>query len=175
MLNDPFSLQNSQVQKRDFECRPVTCNDGEELIQHPSRCCPVCGKSVSQKMNGACVYIRSLVCQSEGTFDEVECTVANWGEWGDCSRTCGGGRQVRVREITFPEGGDTVFCNETLTQLQDCNTEGCPGMLLVNYVSMIEIIGEMNFSCITCYFFSNTHALGHTLSVLLPFPSCIST
>ena len=44
-----------------------------------------------------------------------------------CSVTCGGGTQVRIREVIQEAlfGGDECTGNET--ELQVCNSNGCPG------------------------------------------------
>ena len=33
------------------------------------------------------------------------CPVTQWGPWGQCTRTCGGGRSVRTRHFTIKAGG----------------------------------------------------------------------
>lgn len=53
-----------------------------------------------------------------------------WTEWTECSRSCGGGRQARVRECIIPPGADEADCTGFLREVQDCNTNHCPGEFL---------------------------------------------
>ena len=54
-----------------------------------------------------------LACVSTGDCD-------NWEDYGDCSKTCGGGVQVRTREC--PE--NSLHLKQ---QKKHCNTNLCPG------------------------------------------------
>ena len=73
----------------------------------------------------------------------MECELLEWGEWSQCSRTCGGGRQVRVRSFTIPPVGDTVFCDESLSEIRDCGTDNCPGNKHNNIISTLHVIQIM--------------------------------
>ncbi|XP_052704188.1 uncharacterized protein LOC128180261 [Crassostrea angulata] len=58
-------------------------------------------------------------CPIDGGF-------SNWGSWGTCTVTCGGGTQVRTRSCSNPApqyGGAT--CVGTTSQNQACNTQVC--------------------------------------------------
>ncbi|KAG7484809.1 hypothetical protein MATL_G00054810 [Megalops atlanticus] len=51
---------------------------------------------------------------------------AEWGPWGKCSRTCGGGVEFSRRECTHPEpqnGGK--YCEGQRVKYQSCNTQAC--------------------------------------------------
>ena len=52
---------------------------------------------------------------------------AEWGEWTECSRTCGGGKRARERACIIPDGQDRVACTGDLRQVEDCNNDPCPG------------------------------------------------
>ena len=55
----------------------------------------------------------------------VDC---EWAEWkvGGCTKTCGGGTQLKTRVKTFPEkNGGT--CRGKSSETQSCNTQQCPG------------------------------------------------
>lgn len=52
----------------------------------------------------------------------------DFGDWSECSATCGGGTQTRTRSCTNPapaHGG--ADCLGESSQSQACNTGGCPG------------------------------------------------
>ena len=55
----------------------------------------------------------------------------NWGNWtslSDCSHSCGGGTQYRVRSCDNPGpayGG--FWCAGNDTDVQSCNMDPCPG------------------------------------------------
>lgn len=51
-----------------------------------------------------------------------------WSGWSDCSVTCGGGGQSRVRTCTDPSpepGG--IICQGSSIESRECNTKICPG------------------------------------------------
>jgi len=60
----------------------------------------------------------------------VDGFLSAWGNWSECTSTCGGGNRSRDRQCLFdplaPQGAD---CVDDLTDYQSCNTDLCPGML----------------------------------------------
>ena len=54
-------------------------------------------------------------------------TWGEWSNWTECSRTCGGGRQSRVREC-LSNGRTTLNCTGSRVDVQTCNTQCCPGL-----------------------------------------------
>ena len=63
-------------------------------------------------------------------YSEVD---GNWGSWtevSECSRSCGGGTNYRMRMCNNPSprfGGN--WCPGIITEFQQCNTQGCPGKI----------------------------------------------
>ncbi|QJR15636.1 thrombospondin type-1 domain-containing protein [Usitatibacter palustris] len=53
----------------------------------------------------------------------AKCTVSGWGEWTQCTKTCGGGTRARVRTIVSAEKG--AQC-PVLQERAACNTQACP-------------------------------------------------
>ena len=52
---------------------------------------------------------------------------ADWGEWGACDVTCGGGTQERMRECTNPAPvGGGADCVGDATETQPCGDPPCP-------------------------------------------------
>lgn len=72
----------------------------------------------------------------QGAFNETracthagrqDCEFSVWGGWTECSASCEGGTQSRLRKIeTFADHGGTP-CNGMLREAQACNIEVCPG------------------------------------------------
>ena len=58
----------------------------------------------------------------------VNCVWGTWDTWATCSKTCGGGVQVRTRKVdTHEENGGTA-CTGLSTEQQNCNTATCPAI-----------------------------------------------
>lgn len=55
-----------------------------------------------------------------------DCEVSDWGEWGACSKECGGGVHTRERQIVSPRLGNGRECPE-LQQRRGCSLQRCPG------------------------------------------------
>lgn len=49
-----------------------------------------------------------------------------WSSWGSCSKSCGGGNQLRQRVCEGPFFGGEP-CNGEKTELRNCNEKRCPG------------------------------------------------
>jgi len=71
-----------------------------------------------------------LPCDGETRITE-ECNTNNcpvwneWTEWTECSLSCGGGIQQRIRECTLPKQAD-FQCDGEGTEQRVCNTQSCP-------------------------------------------------
>ena len=65
------------------------------------------------------------VCRDGSCVPGTDCMVSDWGEWGTCSRTCGGGMQTRTRTVTRQPTNGGMPC-PTLTETRACNTDPCP-------------------------------------------------
>lgn len=49
-----------------------------------------------------------------------------WSSWGSCSKSCGGGHQLRQRVCEGPFFGGEP-CNGDKTEMRNCNEKRCPG------------------------------------------------
>lgn len=68
---------------------------------------------------GHCIWLTPDIIKQDGNW-------GSWSEFGQCSRTCGGGVQFRTRDCDNPRpanGGRT--CVGAMQQFQMCNTEEC--------------------------------------------------
>jgi hypothetical protein len=54
----------------------------------------------------------------------VDCEVGEWGSWGECSASCGGGTQSRSRTVEVESSYGGQDC-PALTETRSCNTQRC--------------------------------------------------
>lgn len=54
-----------------------------------------------------------------------DCQVGEWGDWSDCTKTCGGGEKVRTRKVIQEAGIGGRAC-PPLKETATCNTQNCP-------------------------------------------------
>jgi hypothetical protein len=56
----------------------------------------------------------------------VDCRVSGWEPWSRCSKSCGGGKQTRVRRVIDRAAHGGLPCTAPLTEIGPCNTAVCP-------------------------------------------------
>ena len=56
----------------------------------------------------------------------VDCIWGPYGDWSECSRTCGGGVKVSNRTILHPELYGGKDCEGTAFKKERCNIQACP-------------------------------------------------
>jgi hypothetical protein len=71
----------------------------------------------------ACPVLEQTVA-CNGHECQIDCTVGEWGTWGECSQNCGGGKRARTRPILGLAMHGGKQC-PTLSELESCNTQGC--------------------------------------------------
>ena len=71
-------------------------------------------------------YFYSTTAESFGPPGEFEV----WGEWTECSKTCGVGRRSRRRECLLDEDGVYMDCTGELLQIENCTVGECPGLYI---------------------------------------------
>jgi len=60
-----------------------------------------------------------------GQSPPIDCHISVWGEWGACTKQCGGGQKERFRKVTVqPENGGKL-CDNELVITAPCNTKPC--------------------------------------------------
>eukprot|EP01012_Entosiphon_sulcatum_P049575 TRINITY_DN6820_c0_g1_i6.p1 TRINITY_DN6820_c0_g1~~TRINITY_DN6820_c0_g1_i6.p1 ORF type:complete len:7637 (+),score=112.47 TRINITY_DN6820_c0_g1_i6:5459-28369(+) len=55
----------------------------------------------------------------------VDCVVAQWGSWTECTKTCGGGVRSRTRKVVLAAQHSGLPC-PALAEEEICNTDPCP-------------------------------------------------
>ena len=88
----------------------------------------------------------------------MACTWAEWGVWGSCSRSCGGGIKQRIRTTSQEALHGGAVCSGEPTGIAGCNAEPCPA----------DPAGNNCHSDISCWF-TQTFILNH-LSLQLTAP-----
>lgn len=68
----------------------------------------------------------------------VNCTVAEWTKWSNCTESCGGGTQNRSRSIET-KAANGGKCDYNLMESQDCNREKCPDTTMTPSTPTSEI------------------------------------
>jgi hypothetical protein len=65
-------------------------------------------------------------CGTDECAKPVDC-IGNWGEWGDCTVSCGGGSQSRMFTVSQEMANDGVLCDvaDKIEEEQDCGTDEC--------------------------------------------------
>ena len=97
-------------------------------------CSATCGEGVTHRTRrvtlfdnhggSACPHLQESKACDRGPCP-IHCEVSQWSLWNGCTKSCGGGRHVRAREVlTSPlHGGDEC---PLLTQERGCNSHQCP-------------------------------------------------
>ena len=57
----------------------------------------------------------------------MNCQWSNYGEWTTCSESCGGGKRVHSRKKIIEAENGGKDCEGPDTQIEECNTNHCPG------------------------------------------------
>ncbi|XP_014674902.1 PREDICTED: SCO-spondin-like [Priapulus caudatus] len=99
-----------------------------------TECVVTCGGSVQSRQRGCTgPYYGGADCDGE-TLEEQVCNTnpcpvngewQEWGEWTECTLTCGSGSQDRERECTKALHGG-FNCSGNATNSRICNTQFCP-------------------------------------------------
>ena len=64
---------------------------------------------------------------------------SEWGDWEDCSVTCGGGTHKRVRTCTDPSLGGSVCVEDAKEETKSCNDFECPDSKYYYFIINIEL------------------------------------
>lgn len=96
------------------------------------RCAEVCEpvKNMTPDMDAECST--DYHCCTDGNNCDglpepaADCVPGAWGDWSECSATCGGGTQTMTRAVASPKVGAGADCTD-MTQTRDCNTDACCG------------------------------------------------
>ena len=58
----------------------------------------------------------------------MDCEWSDFGEWSECSKSCGGGEKTSNRSIIKLPLYGGIECEGKDTQIESCNDQPCPGI-----------------------------------------------
>ncbi|XP_061184990.1 SCO-spondin-like [Saccostrea echinata] len=117
----PCPIDGGYTAWTDWEKCSLTCGGG---LQKRTR---TCTNPAPQHGGASCSGADSEIQDCNTQNCPIDGGLTDWGKWGTCSVSCGGGSQERTRTCTNPEpryGG--ADCTGDLKESQDCNTQNCP-------------------------------------------------
>lgn len=74
---------------------------------------------------GCSAVLNETAACTTGVGSPVDCAVADWGDWSQCDKTCGGGQRIRSREIAQEATNNGRSCKDTLQVTDSCNAMAC--------------------------------------------------
>ena len=124
-----YSVQSNGLTQTSRQCADIdTCTDGDPPYILPGQCCPSCGNKYSRGK----LKVHHPYNSGGGPGEPDELTA--WAEWTECSKTCGGGARARRRECEVTEEGVLINCNGETLQIEDCNSDACPGIVIYYWI-----------------------------------------
>ena len=97
----------------------VSCGVGDRLQTRSILRIASCGGS-------SCVGPSSKRSSCNAGCCPINCQWGNWGAFGACSATCGGGNQAQSRSVAVQPSCGGTSCSGSSTQTQSCNNQCCP-------------------------------------------------
>lgn len=68
--------------------------------------------------------VETRTCHKAACAAPGECKVGAWGAWSRCTHRCGGGSQLRTRDVLIQASDPELGC-PVLHESRECNTHGC--------------------------------------------------
>jgi len=98
----------------------TTCDGGQQIRT----------REITQELkNGGAICEGILkevqACATESCLTPVDCAMAEWDEWSECSKTCNGGQAERRRSIAVPQSDAGQPCGGALSQTKACGEIAC--------------------------------------------------
>ncbi|KAL5466910.1 hypothetical protein EMCRGX_G031072 [Ephydatia muelleri] len=95
------SESNAEVLSSYKSCDPVVCPNRKADYKLPGQCCESCKYDTSFEL--------AVATGTDSAPTILQPTWGEWSNWTECSRSCGGGRQSRVREC-LSDGRKSLNC-----------------------------------------------------------------
>jgi hemicentin len=115
-----------------FAC-PVDCSFGSWSLW--GGCSQTCGAGLKRRTRDTtpmahggrpCIGALFVDEKCNNFVCPVDCSWSQWGGWGVCSRTCGGGIRLRERVYANQMENGGVHCPGSPAEVLACNIEECP-------------------------------------------------
>jgi hypothetical protein len=71
-------------------------------------------------------------CNDVACAEAMDCAVSDWGDWSECSRTCGGGQEERTRVISHDATLGGRGCAAQMTAVRGCNEMCCDNVAVTD-------------------------------------------
>ncbi|CEM31478.1 unnamed protein product, partial [Vitrella brassicaformis CCMP3155] len=122
--NETCQSQDDGFGRCESLCSTIECSEDRNEVCEVQRIPegePGAGSGV-----GKCVCAENYVRgDNDECFQVRDCAVAEWKDWGECSKSCEGGVKKRTREVTAEPQGGGEECPE-LEETAPCNEQPCP-------------------------------------------------
>lgn len=86
------------------------------------------GKNVFTAFNTSGVVVAGVKTTTAVKSSDIQLKVnckGSWGEWGECSKECGGGTSARSYKVSVAASGGGKSCGDTRAQTKGCNADAC--------------------------------------------------
>jgi len=106
-------------------CSSACYAGGKKPTKTRVRSVVVTGKNGGKKCNFSVENLEQVETCNESRPCASDCEMGDWKDWGDCSRSCGHGIQVRTRETKNSGNSEGKACPKTV-DARSCNKHACP-------------------------------------------------
>ena len=81
--------------------------------------------------------------------DTIATEWQEWGDWSQCSVSCGKGAEIRARACSQPDVAGSQICSGDLTETRECNLDECTGgnQSIISTINKASITKQMNMHC----------------------------
>ncbi len=161
------SINGSEMTLKDAVLNTDMCGLGSTINSYSNLKNPSHPATQINVLAGSEMTLQQAI--DSGILAKIDGGWSTWSSWGACSKSCGGGNQIRTRTCTNP----TSFCGGTNcpgsnTENKNCNTQACCTPTTTYYKICDKWIGGhaciRNNLCIsgTCVFSAPTGGSGGT-------------
>ncbi|CAD7963513.1 unnamed protein product [Amoebophrya sp. A25] len=99
----------------DKECDGGQTSRTREIVKEPAYGGKPCEGGLSE----------TKACNMQKCHTTADCVLADWGSWGECSKSCDGGQQERTRSIESAAKFGGEPCRDPLVEMRGCNEQVC--------------------------------------------------
>ena len=114
------------------------CNGSDFMKQNCEKTCEVCKPGNASRLfvtiATSCkkIHLFSIILLMSLFDSVVACEWDEFSSWTTCTKTCGGGTQVRQRQVKVPAQFGGEACEGGQAEQRVCNEQGCPSKYFCN-------------------------------------------